>query len=46
MNLSDILGQAGGIESMAKELGVSPAIAQQGAEALLPAILGGFQKQA
>ncbi|MGB3794112.1 MAG: DUF937 domain-containing protein [Sphingopyxis granuli] len=45
MNLSDILGQAGSIESMAKELGVSPAIAQQGAEALLPAILGGFQKQ-
>lgn len=46
MNLSDILGQAGGVESMAKQLGVSPAIAQQGAEALLPAILGGFQKQA
>lgn len=46
MNLTDILGQAGGIESMAKELGVSPGIAQQGAEALLPAILGGFQKQA
>jgi len=46
MNLSDILQQAGGIESMAKELGVSPGVAQQGADALLPAILGGFQKQA
>lgn len=46
MNLTDILAQAGGIESMAKELGVPPAIAKQGAEALLPAILGGFKKQA
>ena len=46
MNLTDILAQAGGIESMAKELGVPPAVAQQGANALLPAILGGFKKQA
>lgn len=46
MNLTDILAQAGGIESMAKELGVPPAMAKQGAEALLPAILGGFKKQA
>ncbi|MBN8843634.1 MAG: DUF937 domain-containing protein [Sphingomonadales bacterium] len=46
MNLTDILAQAGGIESMAKELGVPPALAKQGAEALLPAILGGFKKQA
>lgn len=46
MNLTDILAQAGGIESMAKELGVPPAMAKQGAAALLPAILGGFKKQA
>ncbi|WP_260581800.1 DUF937 domain-containing protein [Sphingopyxis sp. PET50] len=46
MNLSDILVQAGGIESMAQQLGVPPALAKQGAEALLPAILGGFKKQA
>lgn len=46
MNLTDILAQAGGIDSMAKQLGVPPAIAKQGAEALLPAILGGFAKQA
>jgi len=46
MNLTDILSQAGGIESMAKELGVPPALAKQGADALLPAILGGFKKQA
>lgn len=46
MNLTDILSQTGGIESMAKELGVPPALAKQGADALLPAILGGFKKQA
>lgn len=46
MNLTDILAQAGGIESMAKELGIPPATAKQGADALLPAILGGFKKQA
>ena len=46
MNLTDILAQTGGIESMAKELGVSPSIAKAGADALLPAILGGFKKQA
>ena len=46
MNLTDILAQAGGIESMASELGIPPAVAKQGAEALLPAILGGFKKQA
>lgn len=46
MNFTDILSQAGGIESMAKDLGIPPAMAKQGAEALLPAILGGFKKQA
>jgi hypothetical protein len=46
MNLTDILAQAGGLESMAKDLGIPPAMAKQGADALLPAILGGFKKQA
>jgi len=46
MNFTNILSQAGGIESMAKDLGIPPAMAKQGAEALLPAILGGFKKQA
>jgi hypothetical protein len=46
MNLTDILAQAGGIESMASQLGVSPETAKAGADALLPAILGGFKKQA
>lgn len=46
MNLTDILVQSGGLDSMARELGIPPALAQAGAAALLPAILGGFKKQA
>lgn len=46
MNIAEILVQSGGIDSMARELGVPPAMARAGAEALLPAILGGFKKQA
>jgi len=46
MQMSDLLAQAGGMESIARELGVSEAEAASGAEALLPAILGGFKKQA
>ncbi len=46
MNLTDILGQMGGLNSMARELGVSEQQAASGAEALLPSILGGFKKQA
>lgn len=45
MNVNDILQQAGGIGAIATQLGVSPETAQKGAEALLPAVLGGFQKQ-
>lgn len=45
MNINDILGQMGGIQSMAQELGVSESQASSGAAALLPAILGGFKKQ-
>jgi hypothetical protein len=46
MNPLEILNQLGGLESVARELGVSPQQAQSGAAALLPAILGGFKKQA
>lgn len=46
MNLTDILAQAGGLQAMARDLGVSERQAASGAEALLPAILGGFKKQA
>jgi hypothetical protein len=46
MNLTEILSTLGGTQSMARELGISEAQAKSGAEALLPAILGGFKKQA
>lgn len=46
MQIIDILARMGGLESMARELGVSESQAASGAEALVPAILGGFKKQA
>jgi len=46
MQITDILSQIGGIKSIANELGVSEGEAQTGAAALIPAILGGFKKQA
>lgn len=46
MNLTDILAQAGGLQSVANDLGVSEEQAAAGADALLPAILGGMKKQA
>jgi hypothetical protein len=46
MNITDILAQVGGLRSMSRELGVPEEQVQSGAEALLPAILGGFKKQA
>src|SRR5688572_26296388 len=46
MQLNDILAQTGGLSSIARELGISEQQVQAGAAALLPAILGGFAKQA
>src|SRR5687768_13122186 len=46
MQITDILAQMGGLQSMARELGVSETEAASGASALAPAILGGFKKQA
>jgi hypothetical protein len=46
MDIKDILAQTGGLQSMARELGIDQAEADSGAAALLPAILGGFKKQA
>ena len=46
MEISDILAQTGGLQSMARELGISEADAATGAAALAPAILGGIKKQA
>jgi hypothetical protein len=42
----DILGEMGGIQSVARELGISESQATSGAAALLPALLGGFKSQA
>jgi hypothetical protein len=46
MQITEILRQMGGLQSMARELGVSEAEVQSGAAALAPAILGGFKQQA
>jgi hypothetical protein len=46
MQITEILAQAGGLQAMAKDLGMSEADAARGAAALAPAILGGFKKQA
>jgi hypothetical protein len=46
MQITDILAQTGGLQSMARELGISEAQAASGAAALAPALLGGFKKQA
>ncbi len=45
MDMVQILQQTGGLDAMAKQLGIPPAMAQTGAAVLLPAILGGFKKQ-
>jgi hypothetical protein len=46
MQITDILAQMGGLQSMARELGVSESQAASGAAVLVPVILGGFKKQA
>jgi hypothetical protein len=46
MDATDLIKQMGGLQSVAGELGISPQQAQSGMAALLPAVLGGFKKQA
>jgi hypothetical protein len=46
MSMLDILKQTGAIGSIAQQLGVNEQMAEMGAGALLPAILGGFKKTA
>lgn len=46
MQVMDILNQLGGLQSVAKELGVDESQVSAGAAALMPALLGGFKKQA
>lgn len=45
MDLTELLSRTGGLQSIARELGLDESQAARGAEALLPAILGGLQKQ-
>ncbi len=46
MDIGSILQQSGAIGAIAQQLGVNEQVAQVGAEALLPSILGGFKKTA
>jgi hypothetical protein len=46
VQIMDILGEMGGIQSVARELGISETQAASGAAALAPALLGGFKSQA
>ncbi|MBP7799421.1 MAG: DUF937 domain-containing protein [Thermoanaerobaculaceae bacterium] len=46
MQMTDLLAQMGGLDSMARQLGISKQQTALGVEALLPAILGGFKKRA
>jgi hypothetical protein len=46
MDLQQLINQMGGVEQIARELGISNDQAASGAAALLPAILGGFKQQA
>jgi len=46
MPVTDMLAQMGGRAAMTRELGINEQQAASGAAALLPALLGGFKKQA
>jgi len=46
MQIADILALANGLGPIARQLGITETQAASGAQALLPAVLGGFQKQA
>jgi hypothetical protein len=46
MQITDVLRQLGGIDSIARELGIDPSQAAAATAALAPAILGGFKRQA
>ena len=46
MDIMKTLQTSGGIEMMARELGVDKSVAQAGTAALIPSVLGGFKKTA
>lgn len=46
MDMTELLRQVGGVQSVARDLGIDESQATAGLAALLPAVLGGFKKQA
>lgn len=46
MQITDLLAGTGGLDAIARELGIPPQQAASGAEALAPALLEGFRRQA
>jgi hypothetical protein len=46
VEVMEMLRRSGGIEAVSKQLGIPPAMASAGADALVPVILGGFGKHA
>ena len=46
MQITDLLARTGGLDAIARELGLDPQQAASGAEALAPALLDGFRQQA
>lgn len=46
MDITDVLQSMGGLQAMARDLGISEATATAGAEQLMPALLGGLKRQA
>ena len=46
MDMNELLRQIGGVQSVARDLGIDESQATTGLEALLPAVLGGFKSQA
>lgn len=46
MQVMDVLNQLGGLQSVARELGIDESQVAAGTAALMPALLGGFKKQA
>ena len=46
MQITDMLAQMGGLKSLARDLGISEEQAARATDALAPAVLGGFKKQA
>lgn len=46
MELMDLINAAGGISALSQQVGLSESQTRAGAEALLPAIASGFQRQA